>query len=64
MNAVNIALCCHYLSPDGMGDRDELGHQALELRNGERLRAVLERLIGIGVNLDEQCVGASGDRCQ
>src|SRR5581483_3135122 len=39
-------------------------HQLRELREGERLRPILDRLFGIRMRLDDQAVRARRDRAQ
>src|SRR5438093_7243225 len=43
-------------------DDPQLRHQPIELRREHRLRAVAQRVVGIVVHLDDETVGASGDR--
>src|SRR5688500_10114898 len=47
---------------DGRGDDAELRHQPVELRREHRLRAVAECVVGIVVDLDDQAIGAGGNR--
>src|SRR6266545_1817360 len=47
-----------------LGQIADLREQPLEAREVERLRAVGERMVGIGMNLDHEAVGAGGQRGQ
>ena len=47
---------------DRLDDEPRLPHQPLELLGVEALRAVGQRAIGVGMDLDQQPVGAGGDR--
>jgi hypothetical protein len=48
------------LGPDA-GERLNVAHQFAKLLEGERLRAIAKRAIRVGMNLDDEAVGAYGD---
>ena len=47
---------------DGLGDPAALGHHLAEGGRGDRLGAVADGVLGVVVDLDDQAVGAGGDR--
>ena len=47
---------------DGLGDPAAEGHHLAEGGGGDRLGAVAEGVLGVVVDLDDQRIGAGGDR--